>query len=139
MDDSGVDNVGPLRSSSSPPSNIPKQIHFIWLGPKAIPPYPDLTPSSLPSTTTKDDEGQEEEERLRWNGTMRSWKTHHNAQNGWSLQLWTESSIRTFHQSTPPSSHSIGILREAYEYAISIKNYGMASDIARLELLYCYG
>jgi len=163
---------------------IPKRIHFIWLGSKPIPRYPDLDTMILPSSTststttaTADDDddddsdadaiNKDDEPQKQWNGTMRSWNIHHPSSNGWSLQLWTEATLQQFHNqltttttsmmtntapscinsnipssslSSSSSSSSLATTIHAiYDYAISIQNYGMASDIARLELLYEYG
>ena len=114
-------------------ANIPKQIHFIWFGPKPIPQYTDLY--AFP----RDGEQKFEQCKKCWNETTRSWKIHHSPDDGWEFKLWDEDEMKKFHEEVNPRSKEMIILRNAYSHALDIKNYGMASDIARLEILYVYG
>ena len=128
------------KIASVPPSislqeslSIPKQIHFIWFGPRPIPRYTDAHVFPQNKLKSRVQDGK------YWNETSRSWKMYHTVEDGWSHKLWNEESMNCFHEEVEPSSESISTLRMAYRYALSIRNYGMASDIARLEILYVYG
>lgn len=90
--------------SSTVKSDLPRIIHFIWLGDRPIPGAKD---------------GNE------WNDCMKSWQQHH---PHWKVCVWREkpSDVTLFNQ-------------KALDYALQKGNFGMASDILRLELLYHYG
>lgn len=139
LHDDGVPNI--------PNTVIPKIIHFIWLGGKPIPPFPLLTLHDNSTTINKVNS-------QRWNECMQSWAKHHPSSRGWTIQLWTEenicSSIRMQHNAvnnekeqhdnqTIISSLQLDVATmqnsEGYKYAMKIGNYGMASDILRLEIL----
>lgn len=130
-DSRSVRSIPPLVMRES--MCIPKQIHFIWFGSQSIPQYVDA--HVFPQNKVKNHEQGKE----CWNETSRSWKMYHTAEDGWSHKLWNEESMNEFHEDVEPSSENISTLRMAYRYALKIKNYGMASDIARLEILYVYG
>lgn len=108
---------------------IPKIIHFIWLGPKAIPQHLSIADDAKTHETSN--------EHHEWNACMRSWLEHHPLSSGWEINLWTESDA----QSTFLASDASFSMKNsaAYEYAILKKNYGLASDILRLELLWHVG
>jgi hypothetical protein len=94
-------------------SAIPPFIHFIWLGDK-----------QLPLVVGNDDDDDDE------NVCIRSWRHYH---PHWMVQVWTDSDVLQEHHMTKWFN------KEALEYAIRHKNYGMASDILRLELLFEHG
>jgi len=107
---------------------IPRIVHFIWLGSKPVTDYQDLDIFCSQRDTTKNN-------NLYSSGTIKSWILYNRPEDGWEIKLWTESSIKDFHDKIPASSR----VRDAYKYAIEIENYGMASDITRLEILYEFG
>lgn len=94
---------------SNPTRAVPKILHFIWLGPHRIPMQEDINQTG-------------------WNGPMRSWQTHH---PDFEVRLWDDQ--KALAGSSSFHNH------DALEYAIQERNYGMASDILRLELLWEYG
>ena len=113
--------------------SIPKQIHFIWFGPRPIPRHVDAQVFPQNKAKTQGQDGK------YWNECSRSWKMHHSTEDGWSHKLWNEASMEQLHAKHEPSCECMATLRRGYSYALNIKNYGMASDIARLEILYIYG
>ena len=85
---------------------------------------------------------------------MRSWKKHHPSSRGWRIHLWTEDDIiddadrrvdnhdeKKETKQTPAFHLGIGEMHNArgYRRASKIGNYGMASDILRLEILNKFG
>lgn len=119
-------------------SNIPKIIHFIWLGKNACPKFPFLRPEI---------EYNDGQETLEWNECVQSWKFHHPTSKGWEVVVWTEDNIiddndtsgsidatKTFvlKQSEMPN-------KDAYLQTLQIENYGAASDILRLDILNKFG
>ena len=132
---------------------IPKIIHFIWLGPNSISNYPNLISSNSNNDNDTDDARRRNHLHQRgWNGTMKSWCEHHRQEDDWTVQLWNETKINELHQQTSAaataknrSAHEeimidhLSNLRKAYDNALKICNYGMASDIARLDILYHHG
>mmetsp|Transcript_26388 Transcript_26388/g.57189 ORF Transcript_26388/g.57189 Transcript_26388/m.57189 type:complete len:365 (-) Transcript_26388:1751-2845(-) len=107
---------------------IPKTIHFIWLGSKPIP--QQWSPENNVARDPRED-------HTSWNACMGSWSKHHPLSSGWEIKLWTESNVQsTFLDDDAPRSMSNGA---AYEYAVSDQNYGLASDILRLEILWHFG
>lgn len=118
-----------IEEGNLSPSRIPRLIHFVWLGPDPIPPHPGLS---------KSEEEQNESDFCcdgnSWNGTMQSWATHHSESNDWRVQIWTDESVAELRNSQPPLTNDA-----AFAYALSTENYGMASDILRLELLHRFG
>lgn len=109
-------------------SLIPKTIHFIWLGSKPIPQQ-----WSRENNVVHDPK----EDHTSWNTCMGSWAKHHPLSSGWEIKLWTESNVQsTFLDDDASRSMSNSA---AYEYAISDQNYGLASDILRLEILWHFG
>uniref|UniRef100_A0A7R9VF39 Alpha 1,4-glycosyltransferase domain-containing protein n=1 Tax=Pseudictyota dubia TaxID=2749911 RepID=A0A7R9VF39_9STRA len=105
-------------------SRIPRLIHFIWLGSDPFPPH------SLGRTEHTRDVSDDR----RWNDTMQSWADYHSESSNWRIQVWTDDSVAELRQLHPPLVNDA-----AFAYALSIKNYGLASDILRLELLYKFG
>jgi hypothetical protein len=89
---------------------IPQVIHFIWLGPYPLP----------HQTVTNADEDC-------CNTAMKSWRVHH---PDWSFHVWRENDLESL---------DCCYNRRALQYALENKLYGMASDIARLEILYQHG
>ncbi|KAL9184997.1 hypothetical protein ACHAXT_002774 [Thalassiosira profunda] len=118
-------------------TEIPKRIHFIWLGGKAVPSFPFLDAS-----TSRDDEDCN---CNRWNECMHSWKEHHPASRGWTIHLWTEQHIVDGRggDDTQPTPFALQLSdmhnSDGYLYAIENELYGMASDILRLEILNKFG
>lgn len=119
-------------------SNIPKIIHFIWLGGNSMPKFPFLR-SGVACI-----DGQE---KSQWNECFESWKVHHPPSKGWEIVLWTEDNI-------VHDNDAIGgidatkkfvlkqnemLNKDAYEETLQIENYGAASDILRLDILNKFG
>ena len=113
------------------PIRIPKTIHFIWLGSRSIPWHFKAEEGGTDTCgeTNADTEG--------WNECMRSWQEHHPPSSGWTIRLWTEVEVKStfFHDTSECKMTN----QAAYEYALSKQNYGLASDILRLELLSSFG
>ena len=117
------------------PARIPKFIHFIWLGSQPIPRHFKSEMDDNDSAETAKEARVQDKEG--WNACMRSWLDHHPPSSGWSVRLWTEKEVEaTFLDST---SEYTMVNRNAYEYALSKRNYGLASDILRLEILSVFG
>ena len=107
---------------------IPLSIHFIWLGNKPLPRY-----SSLGSQDGSLLDGCNH----LWNETMQSWKNHH---PGWKLQLWDERKIlKLFGEVDGLCQSLLTSLLRLFRQASESQSYGMASDIARLLILYQCG
>jgi hypothetical protein len=85
------------RAGQDSTTTIPRILHLIWLGPRALP------------TTAPFD----------------SWRHIH---SDWKINVWREHDI-----------HFELYNQEAFSFAMQQGNYGMASDVLRLELLYKYG
>lgn len=124
-------------------SNIPKIIHFIWLGETAMPKFPFLR--------TENDycDGLEKSE---WNDCVESWKVHHPPSKGWEIAVWTEKNIVSDDDDDDDVpigridatkkfvlKHSEMLNKEAFRHALQIQNYGAASDILRLDILNKFG
>ena len=109
-------------------TEIPKVIHFIWLGSNPIPKFPFLDYTS---------------EGLEWNECMLSWKKHHAPKNGWQIHLWTDKDIIDDNTLNIADSLKLALSQmhntEAFKYAMKIQHYAMASDILRLEILNTFG
>lgn len=144
-------NTAHNGSPNIPNTEIPKIIHFVWLGGKPIPFFPFLTLHDNSTTIDKVN-------NQRWNECMQSWAKHHPLSHGWTIQLWTEENICSIgmqpdtvsekeqhdnHTITSSSSFQLDVATmhnfEGYQYAMKIGNYGMASDILRLEILNKFG
>ena len=121
-------------------SDIPRMIHFIWLGEKSMPKFPFL------QSEIDDYNGQKV---LEWNECVESWKMHHPLSQGWDIIVWTEEDIvrdnhdgdedNTTNKSHLVLKHSEMRNIKAYQQAVKTKNYGSASDILRLEILRKFG
>lgn len=127
-------NDGESRISCS---NIPKIIHFIWLGGKSMPKFPFFR------TNFDYKDGQE---KSQWNECLESWKVHHPPSKGWKIVIWTEEDI--IHDDAIGSidapkkfvlKENEMLNRDAYEATLQIENYGAASDILRLDILNKFG
>ena len=117
------------RPTNEPPDSantesvlIPKLLHFVWLGADPIPTYNmgGVVDSS--------------HYRGLWNAFIQSWSEHHPASSGWSIKVWTDESVVQLRNSDQPLTN-----QAAFDYAMTIKNYGMASDILRLDILHKFG
>ena len=136
-----VSEVGGVDSSANgkeqpawPAARIPKIIHFIWLGSQPIPRH---FKSEMDKNHASDNVHMQDKEG--WNACMRSWVEHHPPSSGWTVRLWTEKEVEaTFFDTTSTSEYTM-INRNAYEYALSKRNYGLASDILRLDVLSAFG
>ncbi len=104
-------------------AKIPNLIHFIWLGPKKLPSYPTFGEHSICK------EGE------HWNETMASWKMHH---PHWEIKLWNDEHIESLQQD-PNQPECSTKLNPLYHHCVETSQYGMASDIARLQILYAHG
>lgn len=115
------------------PIRIPKIIHFIWLGSRPIPRHFKAEEGGIDtrSDTNTDIQG--------WNECMRSWLKHHPPSSGWIIRLWTEMEVRSSFFDDSSECTSTMTNQAAYDYALSKQNYGLASDILRLELLSSFG
>ena len=112
--------------------SIPRKIHFVWVGPKPLPlqqqqqddqSFLDGLDTNIDTSTTTAVHG--------WNSPMRSWLVHHNNNNNYEYCFWTDDTIKSLER--PLYNEA------AYQYALQESQYGMASDILRLELLYRFG
>lgn len=118
-------------------SNIPKIIHFIWLGENSMPTFPLLCDDTLTS--------------FEWNECIESWKLHHPPSKGWEIVVWAEKNIIDDYDGVEGVSGSNDSTKkfelkqsqmrnkDAYRQAIKMKNYGAASDILRLDILNEFG
>jgi len=117
------------------PTRIPRTIHFIWLGEQPIPSHFKFEMDDKVGadwSRCKDDT-----DIKPWNACMSSWLEHHPPSFDWTIRLWTETEVKsTFLDDT---SEYTMTNRVTYEYALSKQNYGLASDILRLELLSIFG
>ena len=162
--DDGIPNISNTE--------IPKIIHFVWLGSdkKPIPSYLFLKWHDCAGVSTtfrnnghnnifdrvKKEDVQERlqlQDNTRWNECMHSWAKHHPSSRGWIIQLWTEEHIITGNNNingkepnknrTSVSSFQLDAATmknfKGYQYAMKRGNYGMASDIVRLEILNKFG
>ncbi|EJK66288.1 hypothetical protein THAOC_12802 [Thalassiosira oceanica] len=114
---------------------IPKILHFIWLGGNPLPRF-----TSLPEG---EDHGDDLPGNLGSNACIESWRKHH---TGWRFQIWTEADVimegckssQTSAERLEMHASQISNL-SAYSYALKIGNYGLASDVLRLEILSIFG
>lgn len=149
-------------------TEIPQIIHFIWLGPGPIPSFPFLPQSSSgkdesdsmhEAINSKKSAMGGRSPKLLWNECMSSWKMHHSPVAGWKIHLWTENDVvddsvprmetnsyhSSFSSSSSPSGRQFQLTLSqmknsaGYQHAIRNQNYGMASDILRLEILNVFG
>jgi mannosyltransferase OCH1-like enzyme len=120
-------------------SNIPKIIHFIWLGGNFMPNFPFLR------ADIDDGDGLEQSE---WNECIESWKVHHPPSKGWEIVVWTEKNIVNDDDEAIGGDdattkfvlkHSQMLNKDAYRQALQMENYGAASDILRLDILNKFG
>ena len=135
-EDGNVDSSTHAKEQPAwPAARIPKIIHFIWLGSHLIPRhFRSEMDNNHAAEINKEIHLQEKE---GWNACMRSWVNHHPPSSGWNVRLWTEKEVEaTFLDTT---SEYTMINRDAYEYALSKRNYGLASDVLRLEVLSTFG
>lgn len=106
-------------------TDIPKIIHFIWLGGNPLPRF-----TALPG-------GGEDHEDDRpgnpSNACIDSWRKHHSS--GWRFQIWTEADvIMEGCKSSQTSTERFEIHASrmsnlsAYRYALEIGNYGLVSS-----------
>lgn len=102
------------------PFLIPKTIHFIWLGSTPLPQFPFV------------DKGKTNDKMVsqkNWNEAMYTWYKHH---TDWEIKVWNESDVLRLYQQHEDDGTN---LKEAFEESLAIQEYGLASDIARLEIL----
>lgn len=119
-------------------SNIPKIIHFIWLGGNSCPKFPFLR------SEIDCDDGQD---TLEWNECVESWKSHHPTTKGWEIVVWTEENIvddsDTFGSIDATKTFVLKqnemLNKDAYLQTLQIENCGAASDILRLDILNKFG
>jgi hypothetical protein len=118
-------------------TEIPKIIHFIWLGPNPIPRYSFLSdvPEHCAIKTT---------ENKGWNECMMSWKKYHPSKMGWAVHLWICDNIKdkaVTNQSLDANNFELSQMHNSagFQHAMTIKQYGLASDILRLEILNVFG
>jgi len=124
---------------------MPRLLHFVWLGGGPLPTFPFLG-GEAPGDDVRAGDGagrrRSAADEGGWNECLRSWKRHHPSSRGWTIHLWTERDI--VEEASPPSS-AFGMgaasLRNArgYRQAMKSENFGMASDILRLEILHRFG
>lgn len=151
---SNASDVSRLNRTSNDSSNIsgteiPKILHFIWLGDKSIPTFPFLTNDVEIDDGASDqcDTAGETHSQLQWNECMKSWRKHHPTDDGWVIHLWTEANIAASITGEPKinDSNEYTILQsqmknhQGYQHSKHNQNYGMASDILRLEILNRFG
>ena len=123
------------RAKEQPAARIPKIIHFIWLGSQPIPRH--FKTEMDKKHAAKINKEIHLKDKEQWNACMRSWVDHHPPSSGWTVRLWTEKEVvAKFFDTT---SEYTMINRDAYEYALSKRNYGLASDVLRLEVLSTFG
>jgi hypothetical protein len=106
------------------PRKIPKVIHFIWLGSDGIPQFPVFC-----------DEYREDDTLSDMNEAMYSWRKHHKE---WQIHVWRDADIIKL-LSRYDSNHKYLSAKKLYEEAVNAQKYGMASDIARIFVLYFIG
>ncbi|KAL7488021.1 hypothetical protein ACHAW6_013610 [Cyclotella cf. meneghiniana] len=123
-------------------TEIPKIIHFIWLGPNPIPRFPFLPDG---------DELREHEcasHGKPWNECMSSWKRRHAPSEGWRIRVWTDRDVVSVDGDGGTRENDLDASRirmsrmfnsRGFKYAMSIHHYGMAADILRLEVLNQFG
>ena len=116
-------------------SDIPKIIHFIWLGGNPLPRFTSLLKEG-------EDRGDDLPGNLS-NACIESWRTYH---SGWRFQIWTEADVimegcKLSKTSTERFEiHASQMCNSsAYLHAIEFGNYGLASDVLRLEILAIFG
>ena len=140
-DDVVVDSNIVANDDTSPHigcSNIPKIIHFIWLGENSMPKFPFLR------AEIDYDDGLE---NFEWNECVESWKTHHPPSKGWEIVVWTEKHVVNDDDAIGSNDatwkHVLKqnemINKEAYRQALQMKSYGAASDVLRLDILNKFG
>lgn len=113
-------NIQKSNSESNMPFLIPKTIHFIWLGSKPLPRF---------DFVDQDMKNDDMISQNNWNEAIFTWYKHH---TDWDIKVWNESDIlRLYEQHEDDSTN----LKEAFEESLAIQEYGLASDIARLEIL----
>ena len=115
------------------PTPIPKTVHFIWLGSRSIPGHFKAEEGGIDTC------GETNAYTEGWNECMRSWQEHHPPSSGWIIRLWTEVEVKSTFFHDHDTSECKMTNQAAYEYALSKQNYGLASDILRLELLSSFG
>jgi len=137
-------------------TEIPKIIHFIWLGKNSIPTFRFLGVEPQEANGSNSSIDMKQKRNFQWNECMASWEKHHPPSRGWNIHLWTEQNVvdddtlgtinihyqKEERERSPPSfcldiakMHNV----QEYQHAMKIQNYGMASDILRLEILNKYG
>lgn len=124
-------------------TEVPKFIHFIWLGPHPIPEFPflpDVECADFDSISCFDCNTDE----LKWNKCMLSWRKHHSFSEGWQIHVWTEkdvvANVKNSSRDTVFQLSTSEICNlEGFNHAIKIGHYGLASDILRLEILKKFG
>ena len=118
--------------------NIPKIIHFIWLGGNSMPKFPFLR-----SEIDCDDK----QAAYEWNECVESWKVHHPPSKGWEIIIWTEENIANDNDTIGSVDATTKFVlkqnemlnKDAYTQALQMNNYGAASDILRLDILNKFG
>lgn len=148
------------RKNSVNPSkgNIPKIIHFIWLGEKSMPMFSFLIGYNDNEHLSVDEQFEQSVRRIIENSSnecVESWRDHHLPSNGWEIVVWAEKDIidddiiskaDAASKEETESSDKKYVLKQSqmrnsdpYRQALQMKNYGAASDILRLEILSKFG
>ena len=117
-------------------TEVPKIIHFIWLGPHSIPEFP-----FLPDVECVDLDCNMNEPK--WNKCMLSWKKHHSSSEGWKIHVWTEKDVVDSESSNGDTVFQLNTSKiynlEGFQHAMKICHFALASDILRLEILRVFG
>ena len=108
---------------------IPRSIHFIWLGPNPLPRYPSLGDNDKNVALSNDTPSL-------WNETIQSWQKYH---PDWDVKIWNVNSIVNLFGEIDDIPDLLPDLNDLFHQSNKAQNYGMASDIARLLILYQYG
>lgn len=104
-------------------NRIPKVIHFIWLGSNPIPQFPRVC-----------EEDKEDNSDSDMNEAMYSWRKNHPE---WKIHLWNDEDILDLFSRYDDNRFLSA--KKLYEEAFHAQNYGMASDVARIFVLYFIG
>mmetsp|Transcript_4914 Transcript_4914/g.8099 ORF Transcript_4914/g.8099 Transcript_4914/m.8099 type:complete len:398 (+) Transcript_4914:324-1517(+) len=117
------------QGGGSSSCNIPRLIHFIWLGNKPLPLTTTATTTTASNNNVVDIVDGENE-------CIRSWRRHH---PNWTIQVWRDDDLGVSKNTANNNQPNQWFNAPALQYALRHENYGMASDILRLELLWEYG
>ena len=136
---------GPTHRGRRPPPRIPRTVHLIWLGGGPLPEhFADRTDTAAASAAAAIAAEEGAAGAPAWNRCALSFRRHHPSSLGWDVRVWTEAEAEEAFPSGSGGSDSSAprqpmANRVVYRYALSIENYGLASDVLRLEILHRYG